>query len=388
MTKILSRFDWISEELEELKTRNLYRSLRTFQNWKPVRGTWDGREVVLFSGNDYLGLSQHPKVIEAAKAALDTHGVGAKSARLVSGTSDWHTRLEETIARFEGKERALVFSSGYLANLGTISALCGKHDLVIMDKLNHASLVDAARLAEATVRVYPHRNLRYLERILQNARARKIWIVTDSVFSMDGDLAPLNELAAIKNRYGAMLVVDEAHGTGVFGASGRGAAEHFGVEDEIDVHIGTLSKAVGTLGGFVAGKKELIEYLINRARPFIFATALPPAVCAAAVCAFQLMEECPELRRRLWDNTERLRKGLQKINVPVLESLSPIIPILIGDEKKALEAAQGLFEEGFFVPAVRYPAVAKGKARLRVTVSAAHSESEIDWLIAAFKKRI
>lgn len=375
--------NWLHGELDELKEKNLYRKLRVVEELRGTEAVVDGRRVTLFCANDYLGLSRHPEVVQTAKQALDQWGVGAGSARLIAGTSRPCAELEERIARFEGKERALVFSSGYLANVGTISALAGPEDIVILDKLCHASLVDAAKLSEATIRVYPHKNLDYLEKLLKKLRARRIWIVTDSIFSMDGDFAPLRELAGLKNRYGAYLVIDEAHGTGVFGKNGRGLAEYLKVTDEIDVHIGTLSKAVGTLGGFVTAKRHLIDYLVNRARTFIFATALPPAVCAAAGKAFDLIETHPELRARLFQNVKRLRQGLRQAGLPVLEGESPIIPVLFGDEKKTLEAAQSLFEKGFLVPAVRTPTVPKGKARLRITVSALHTDAVIDKFIAA-----
>ncbi len=391
---------WMKGELELLKGQSLYRKLRVLEEIKGTRATVDGRKISLFCGNDYLGLSQHPKLIEAAKQALETSGVGTGSARLISGTQKRHVELEDRIARFFRREKALLFSSGYLANLGVLSALTQTGDTIILDKLCHASLIDAARLANAAVRVYPHKNLEYLEKILKRtphlypppakvvggSEGGKIWIVTDSIFSMDGDLAPLPGLVELKNRYGAYLVIDEAHGTGIFGERGRGVAEHFGVSDEIDIHIGTLSKAIGSFGGFVTGCSELIDYLVNFARPFIFETALPASICAASIEAFDLLEHEPELRHRLWQNVKRLRSGLKQVGVPLLESESPIIPVVFGDEKKTLDAAERLLKEGFLIPAVRYPTVSKGKARLRVTVSAAHSEDQIGGLIETFKR--
>lgn len=378
------KFDWIRKELESLSDKSLYRKPRLHENIQGTHATVDGREVILFSGNNYLNLSQHPKVIEAAKCVLETHGVGARSARLISGTTDWHVRLEERMAKFLGKERALVFSAGYLTNVGTIPALAGEEDLIIMDKLNHASLIDAAKLSSAAIRVYPHLNMDYLEKLLKGAKARRIWIVTDSVFSMDGDLALLPELIRLKNQYGAYLVVDEAHGVGVFGKNGCGVCEYFGISDEVDVLMGTLSKAIGGLGGFVAGKTELIEYLINHARTFLFATALPPSICAACVQAIDLIESEPVLRQTLWRNVDLLMSGLKKAHAPILETRSPIIPVIFGDEKKTLDASKYLFDHGFFVPAIRYPTVAKGKARLRITLSSAHTEVEIQALVASF----
>ena len=381
-----SRFSWLHEELEELRAKNLYRRLKTIEGIEGVNATIEGKIVLLFCGNDYLGLSQHAEVIEAAQEVLNTHGVGAASARLISGTSEWHSLLESRLARFLGKESALVFSTGYLANLGALSALVHPEDTIILDKLCHASLIDAAQLAGATTRIYPHKNLDYLEKILKGIKSGRAWIVTDSLFSMDGDLAPLPELVNLKERFGAFLVLDEAHGTGVFGDRGRGVSEHFGVMDKIDVHIGTLSKALGAAGGFVAGEKVLIDYLVNRARPFIFETAPPSAICAAAVKALEIMEREPGLRFKLWENVKRLRSGLKAAGAPLLEGESPIVPVVVGTEERALAAAEFLYRAEFLVPAVRYPTVSHGKARLRITVSAVHAEDEIDDLISAVKQ--
>ena len=386
--KTASPFNWLAQELSELKAKHLYRKPKVLEDCKGVSAMIDGKAISLFSGNDYLGLSQHPELIRAASEVLGAQGVGIGSARLISGTSTWHAALEDRIAQFFGKERAILFSSGYLANLGTISALAKEGDTLILDKLCHASLIDAARLSGVPFRIYPHRNLGYLEDLLKRAQTGRQWIVTDSVFSMDGDLAPLKELVELKNQYGAYLIVDEAHGTGVFGATGRGVSEHCEVLDEIDVHIGTLSKAIGVFGGFVVGGTELVDYLVNQARTFIFETALPPSLSAAAIKAFDLIDENPALRNHLWENVWRLRAGLKKIGAPLLESDSPIIPLVFGDEKRTLTAAQFLFEQGFLIPAVRYPTVPKGKARLRVTVSSLHSQAEIDRLIGAVKQSL
>ena len=455
--------DWMSDELELLKKNNLYRQFRVLENIKTTHATMNGREVILFCGNDYLGLSQHPKLIAAAQKAIAEFGVGTGSARLISGTTRCHVSLEDRIAKFLGKERALVFSSGYLANLGALTSLIQKDDLVLLDKLSHASLVDAAQYSDGTLRVFPHSNMNYLEKLLKNARhpehsqrrhceeavrptkqsqseiasftspdrssltpmrgalfgknstffsesagtgrtsghpplgqpalarndrRKKIWIVTDSIFSMDGDLALLDQLADLKNRYDAYLVLDEAHGTGVFGKNRRGVSEHFEMMDQVDVHIGTLSKAVGSFGGFVAGSNKLIDYLINHARPFIFETALPVPICQAAISGLDVIESEPKLCTRLWNNVRLLRSKLTEIGVAILAGDSPIVPIVFGDEKKTLESAQFLLEKGFLIPAVRYPTVPKGKARLRITVSAVHQEHEINQLINVVKALI
>ena len=380
-----NQFDWMNEALEALKSQNLYRSLRVLEGVQSTRAILNGKPVTLFCGNDYLGFSTHPRLIAAAQKVIADFGVAAGSARLISGTTLWHSMLENRIAKFMAKEKALVFSSGYLANLGVLTALVAEDDLVLLDKLSHASLIDAAQLSKGALRIFPHQNLEYLEKILSASKAKRKWIVTDSIFSMDGDLAQLKELVEIKNRYGAYLIVDEAHGTGVYGKTGRGVSEHFGVLDEIDVHIGTLSKAIGSFGGFVVGKSDLIEYLIHYARPFMFETALPASLCAAAFEAFELVESEPKWRDKLWQNVRKLRSKLAEIKAPVLAGDGPIIPVIFGDEKETLDFAQRLVEAGFLVPAIRYPTVPKGKARLRLTVSALHSESEIDALISAIK---
>lgn len=380
--------DWLQEDLEHLKDRHLYRNFRVLEGLKTTEAKLNGKPVTLFCGNDYLGLSRHPQLMTAAKKAIDEAGVGTASARLISGTTVWHRDLEERIAKFFGKEKAIVFTSGYMANLGTLMSLVNAEDMVILDKLSHASLVDAAQFSKGKVRIFPHKNLDYLEKILKNSGKEKCqtWIVTDSLFSMDGDLAPLPDLIRLKKRYGCYLVLDEAHGTGVYGANGRGVAEHFGLMDQIDIHIGTLSKAVGSFGGFVAGRRPLIEFLINHARPFIFETALPPSICAASERGLDLIEKEVSLRSRLRENVLRLRSQLLGNGASILgDEFSPIIPLMLGEEAKALETARALLEKGFLVPAVRYPTVPRGKSRLRITISAVHSPEQIDSLVQAIK---
>ncbi len=383
-------FEELSDELNTLKQNHLYRELRVLDHIRDTRAAINGKEMMLFCGNDYLGLSKHPLVVAAFEQAAKKYGVGAGASRLISGTSDLAKQLEEHLAAFKRKERALVFTTGYLANLGIISSLCDQQDLVIVDKLNHASIVDACKLSRAKLRVYPHKDVAYLEKILKQARNkfRRVLIITDSVFSMDGDLAPLREIVALKERYGALLMIDEAHGTGVFGESGRGVSELLDVEDAIDISMGTLSKAIGTLGGFVAGKSDLVEYFINKSRPFIFATALPPAILAASLKSLELIQNVHSLREQLWANIRKFYDGLKSINLEVPKEPSPIIPIVIGSEEKTLHVSKALFEKGFFVPAVRYPTVAKGKARLRITISGVHEAGEIERLISALEKTL
>jgi 8-amino-7-oxononanoate synthase len=375
------------QELESLKEKNLYRRLRTLEDPQGAHATFEGRELLLFCSNDYLGLSRHPRVIRAAQRALKTYGVGAGSARLISGTSKAHAALEKKLAQTKGKESALVFAAGFLANLGILTAFAGEQDVIIMDKLCHASLVDGARLSKAELRVFPHKNYKKCEELLRGSQsARRRILVTETVFSMDGDLADLKELVRLKKRYGALLVADDAHGTGVLGAHGRGAAEKEGLSQKIDIIMGTLSKALGGLGGFVASDKVMTDTLVNFARPFIFATALPPVLCEAAREALCVVEEEPLLRKRLWDNIRQVHQGLAGLGLSIGKSGSAILPVMIGDEGKAMKIFEKLLARGVFIPAVRYPTVPKGKARLRVTVSAAHTRQDIAKLIAAFTK--
>lgn len=371
------------QKLQELKQKNLYRGLRLLEDPEGTRASFKGRETLLFCTNDYLGLSRHPRVVKAAQKALKRYGVGAGAARLISGTTQAHAALEKKLARIKGKKSALVFAAGFLANLGILTAFAGEQDVIIMDKLCHASLVDGARLSKAELRVFPHKNYEKCGELLRQYPGQRKILVTESVFSMDGDLADLKALIRLKKKYRALLVVDDAHGTGVLGAHGRGATEGF--SKGIDIIMGTLSKAIGGLGGFVAADKLLIDQLINFARPFIFATALPPALCAAAEEALTVIEKGAGLRKKLWDNIAKAHQGLIRLGYSIVQPESAILPVIIGDEKKAVEASRQLLERGLFIPAVRFPTVPKGKARLRVTISAAHSSQDIEKLILGFK---
>jgi 8-amino-7-oxononanoate synthase len=374
--------DELGRELDALRARGLDRHLHSIASAQGPRIRIEGRELLNFSSNDYLGLANDPLLKRAAIEAVEQYGVGAGASRLVSGNLEPYRQLEEKLARFKNKQAAIVFGSGYAANVGTISALVGPGDVVILDKLDHASIIDGARQSGATIRVYPHKNTTRLEKILAGAtsrsRPRRILIITETVFSMDGDLAPLAEIVALKQKHGAWLMIDEAHATGLYGRHRRGVAEAAGVEQHIDITLGTLSKALGCAGGFVAGSQTLIDYLRNRARSLIYSTALPPATVAAASAAvdFVMSEAGHERRDRLWRNVSELKNGLSKLGVEN-QSRSPIIPIIIGEESAAVEISRKLYEAGLFVPAIRYPTVPKGKARLRVTVTAAHSAQDI-----------
>ena len=359
------------EELALLRASHSHRSLRFLSDPKGKYAFLDGREILLFCGNDYLGLAHHPRLIRAFKQAAELYGVGAGAARLISGTTDLHTRLEKEIADFKKKEKALLFTAGYLANIGVVSALANEKDVIVMDKLCHASLIDGARLSGAAIRVFPHKNYRRCFEILEKSKNyRRRVLVSDTVFSMDGDCADLNELARLKKKYECLLILDDAHGTGVLGAGGRGAVEEAGLENEVDVIVGTLSKSLGCLGGFAATSKTIWEYLINHARPFIFATALPPAVCAAASQALRLIREEPGLRADLARNVQKMTRGLFEAGLLQEKISSPIFPILIGSEEDALAVSDRLRDQGFLAPAIRPPSVPKGKARLRVTLRA------------------
>ncbi len=376
----------LGAELDQLRADGLYRTLRTVASAQGPRLIIDGREFLNFSSNDYLGLANDPLLKRAATDAIERYGVGAGASRLVCGNIEPYAALEERLARFKNKEAAIVFGSGYAANVGTITALVGEGDVAILDKLDHASIIDGARQSGVTIRVYPHKKLKKLESVLQKCGAfRRKLIVTETVFSMDGDLAPLAEIAELKEKYGAWLMVDEAHATGLYAKNRRGLAEVAGVEDKIDVTLGTLSKALGSAGGFVVGSQALIDFLRNRARSLIYSTALPPAIVAAAAAAvdFVMSDAGHERREMLWRNVSELKNGLSKLGIQN-ESRSPIIPVVVGDEAAAMEMSKKLFERGIFVPAIRFPTVPKGKARLRVTVTAGHAAEDISQFLEVY----
>jgi glycine C-acetyltransferase/8-amino-7-oxononanoate synthase len=378
--------DQLGGELEKLRADGLYRTLRTIASAQGPRITIDGRVFLNFSSNDYLGLANDPVLKRAGAAVMEKFGVGAGASRLVSGNLQPYEELERKLAAFKAKEAAIVFGSGYAANVGTISALAGEGDVIILDKLDHASIIDGARQSGAAIRVYPHRNLKKLADILQQSQQfRRRLIVTETVFSMDGDLAPLTETVELKEKHDAWLMIDEAHATGLYAKNRRGLAEAAGVEDKIDVTLGTLSKALGCAGGFVVGSQTLIDFLRNRARSLIYSTALPPAICAAAAAAvdFVMSDAGHERRDKLWRNLSVMKNGLSGSGIQN-ESRGPIIPIIIGDENAAVEVSGKLYERGIFVPAIRFPTVPKGKARLRVTVTAAHESADITQFLEAF----
>ncbi len=381
----------IEEELDELRSLSLLRKLRTVEASHQPAMELAGRKLLNFSSNDYLGLSTEPALREAAKAAIDQYGVGAGASRLVCGTLTPHVILEERLAEFKQTEAALVFSSGYAAAVGALSGVLNKDDVVIVDKLCHASLIDGARMSGAILRVYPHNHLGKLESHLKWAResypAARVLVVTESVFSMDGDWCLLEAIVGIKNRYSAMLLLDEAHAVGVIGLNGRGLAHQLGVEAEVDIMLGTLSKALGVSGGYICARQEIIDLLVNRARSFIYSTASSPSVAAAGTAAVEFMLSLAGERRRqiLRANLMHLADEMPSLIANGKKIQSAIIPIIIGSAEAALAASQCLAEKGFFVPAIRYPTVPRDSARLRVTVSARHTPTQISALGAALR---
>jgi len=367
-------------ELTQLKTDGLHRRLRDQQDLGATTMVLDGRRVTQFASNDYLGLSRHPLVVEAGIDALRKYGNSATASRLICGNHELYPKLEKRLADLKGKAAALVFPTGYMANLGALSALVGTDDLIVMDKLNHASLYDACRLSGATVKRYAHNNLEHLEKHLAQAgRYRRRYIVTDGVFSVDGDLAPLPELVDLARDRDCRLVIDDAHGTGVLGPAGRGTSAH--LKTEVPLEIGTLSKGIGALGGFVVADRETIEFLINKARPFIFTTGLPPATLAAAASSLEVMADEPWRQERVLKLAKYVRSALENAGFTVSQGPTPIIPIIIGDEQTTLRMAAACLENNLFVPAVRHPTVPLNQARLRMTLSAAHSDAEVEMSI-------
>jgi 8-amino-7-oxononanoate synthase len=380
----MNPLSWIDDELASLDAANLRRRLSARGGPQAAQFSIDGRNLINFGSNDYLALAADPRLSRAVADALNREGWGSGASPLVTGYGTTHRRLEERLAQFEGTEAALLFTSGFAANAGTIAALVGPGDVVYCDRKNHASLFDGCRLSRADVRVYPRGDCDRLKSLLaESQKYRRRLIVTDSLFSMDGDLAPLPELAELAERYEAMLMVDEAHATGVFGEHGRGVAEHLGVENRVHVRIGTLSKALGCVGGFAAGSRSLIEWLVNRARPYVFSTAGPAAAAAAALAALDIVREEPQRRQQLLANADQLRAELVRRGWNIGLSASQIIPLIVGEPERAVQLSAHLREQGLFVPAIRPPTVPEGEACLRICLTAGHTEEMLAALLAA-----
>jgi 8-amino-7-oxononanoate synthase len=373
--------DWLSGELSEIKNKGLYRALNTIESAQKPRIIKDGRELILLSSNNYLGLANHPKVKKAAIDAVEKYGTGAGASRLTGGNTHLYDSLEEKIAQFKGTEAAVVFGTGYQANTGVIPALMGKGDLILSDELNHASIIDGCRLSRADVKVYPHLDTSEIEKTLQESGHRKKLIVTDGIFSMDGDIAPLAEIVEIAEKYDAMVMVDDAHATGVLGRHCRGTPDYFNVE--VDINMGTLSKALAGMGGYVAGSRELVEFLRNRARSFIYSTALPPAAVASAKAAIEVIgKENPA--KKLFDNVRMYKKGLSDMGYPV-NSETQIVPVITGDARKTCRVAAELEKLGVYAPAIRPPTVPEGKGRIRTSLMATHPVRDIEEALDAFQ---
>ena len=378
---------YLGEELNNLKKQNLYRGLRILQDEQKAHTTFDGRSVVNLSSNNYLGLTTHPRLRERALEAVKAFGVGSGSVRTIAGTMAIHMELERRLAEFKKVEAVVVFQSGFTANAGTVSAILTKDDVVISDELNHASIIDGCRLSRATIKVFPHKDVDAARRIVHElpAAQRKL-LITDGVFSMDGDLGPLPGLCELAESTGCIMMVDDAHASGVFGKNGRGTIDHFGVHGRVDIQVGTLSKAIGALGGYIAGNRNLIEYLYNRARPFLFSTSHPPAVAAACIAALDVLLEEPQIMERLWDNTRFFKEGLVRLGFNTGISESPITPVIAGDSAKANALSDGLFEAGVFAQAIGYPTVAKDKARVRTIVTATHTRDDLQYALDSFAR--
>lgn len=380
--------DFLDEENAQLKKEGRFAKLRVVTGHQAPVSIVDGKKVVNLTSNNYLDLTGHPKLKAAAKAAVDAYGVGTAAVRPIIGTMDIHLALEEKLAGFKGTEACLVFQSGFTVNVACCQSLMSSEkDLLISDELNHASIIDGGRLSKAVRKIYPHKDMKALEAILKDASgARRRMIVTDGVFSMDGDIAPLPEIVRLAEKYGAFVMVDDAHASGVMGPNGRGTPAHFKVSDKVQIQIGTLSKAVGAIGGYVAGERRLIDYLTSVARPFLFSSSHPPSVTATCSAAVDVMLEEPERIARLWENARHFKEGLKKLGFDTGASETPITPVMVGDTFKAQKLSARLFEEGVFALSICFPIVGRGKDRLRTIVSSGHTAQDLDFALEKFAK--
>jgi glycine C-acetyltransferase len=383
----------LSAQLDDLKQRGTYFKLRVLDDVQGPVCTYDGKKVINLASNNYLGLCDHPKLREAAIDATRKFGVGSGAVRTIAGTMKIHMELEEKIASFKNVEACVVFQSGFAANAGTVSSILGKEDFIISDELNHASIIDGARLSRAKIKVFRHKDVGHAEELLkeiQNEPGHKL-IITDGVFSMDGDIGPVDKLCDLADKYGAIMMVDDAHASGVLGRNGRGSIDHFGCHGRVDVQVGTLSKAIGALGGYVCGSRDLIDYLYHRARPFLFSTSHPPSVAATCIAAFDLLEQEPERIERLWDNTRYFKAELGRIGfdiggVTTPASETPITPIIVGDGKKTMEFSKALFDEGLMATGIAFPTVAEGKARIRTIMTSEHTREQLNQALETLER--
>ncbi len=375
----------LTAQLDALRANGTYFKLRVLDDAQAPVCHYDGREVINLASNNYLGLCDHPKLREAATAAIEKYGVGSGAVRTIAGTMRIHMELEEKIARFKGVEACVVFQSGFTANAGTVSSILGKDDFILSDELNHASIIDGARLSRAKIKVFRHKDVEHAEELLkeiQHEPGHKL-VITDGVFSMDGDIGPVGALAYLCEKYGAIMMVDDAHASGVLGRNGRGSVDHFGCTQRVDVQVGTLSKAIGALGGYVCGSRDLIDYLYHRARPFLFSTSHPPSVAASCIAAFDILENEPERIERLWSNTHYFQEQLTHAGFDIggrttPKSETPITPIIIGDGRKTMEFSRAVFEQGVMATGIAFPTVPEGKARVRCIMTSEHTQAQID----------
>ena len=379
------QLSYLTDVLNELKAKGTHFRLRVLDDQQAPVCHYDGKEVINLASNNYLGLANHPKLVAASLKATGELGVGSGAVRTIAGTMRIHMELEEKIACFKNVEACVVFQSGFAANAGTVSAILGKDDFILSDELNHASIIDGARLSRAKIKVFRHKDVAHCEELLkelQNEPGHRL-VITDGVFSMDGDIGPVDKLAALAEKYGAIMMVDDAHASGVLGRNGRGSIDHFGMHGRVDVQVGTLSKAIGALGGYVCGSRDLIDYLYHRARPFLFSTSHPPSVAATCIAAFDILEQEPERIERLWSNTRYFQGELRRagfniggVNTPATET--PITPVIIGEGRAAMDYSRALFEEGVMGTGIAFPTVPEGKARIRLILTSEHTKAQMD----------
>ncbi len=384
----MGKLDFIHEDLENLKKEGLYITIRTIGSPVDAWTVVDGKRVLNMCSNNYLGFANHPELKRAAQEAIEKWGVGPAAVRTIAGTMELHLELERKLAEFKGAEAAISFQSGFVSNLATIPALVGPEDAIFSDRLNHASIIDGCRLSKAKIIVYEHLDVDDLRKKIkeEGPKYRRKLIVTDGVFSMDGDIAPLPELVEVAEEFDAILMVDDAHGEGVLGRGGRGIVDHFGLHGRVDIEVGTLSKAFGVVGGYVAGRKEIVEYLRQKARPFLFSSAVTPADVAACIKAVDILAASTELVDRLWDNTRYFKGKMKELGFDIGQSQTPITPVMLGDAHLAQEFSRRLFEEGVFAQAIGYPTVPRGQARIRVMLSAVHTKEDLDYALDKFAK--
>jgi len=378
---------YLDKELNSLREQGLFRPLRVLDGEQGAHASIDHRSVVNLSSNNYLGFTSHPRLRQRALDALSSLGVGTGSVRTIAGTMQIHMELERRLATFKKTEATVVFQSGFAANAGTVAALLSRDDVIVSDELNHASIIDGARLSRATIKVFPHRDVAAARAILADLpRGQRTLLITDGVFSMDGDLGALPGLCDIADEFGCIMMVDDAHASGVFGSQGRGTVDHFRLHGRVDVQVGTLSKALGALGGYVAGSRSLVEFLYRRARPFLFSTSHPPSVAAACLAALDVLETEPRWMEQLWENTRFFKAGLDALGFNTGQSESPITPVIVGESSRAVRLSDRLFEEGVFAQGITFPTVARDKARVRTIVTASHTQQELQFALDAFKK--